>query len=296
MRGSGSGPAGIFWSLDSLIRATFDINLGAVPFAFDTLSAQSSILSSQTPIEYDGVFYWVGVDRFLSFNGVVREVPNNYNINWFFDNLNKSQAQKVFSFKVPRFGEIWWCFPYGDATECTHAVIQNVREGVWYDTILPNGGRSAGAFAQVYTRPFMTGILAGPFGQSLWQHETGVNEVAGIQVEPIVSFFKTTEISMIASEDAVDQALRIGRLEPDFVQAGPLTVRVEGRDNARSANKVGETFTFPAVPTTPAEETVPLKEIRRLMSFRFESNALDGDYQMGQTLGHIEPADGRITS
>ena len=38
---------------------------------------------------------------------VVREIENTLNVNWFFDNLNGAQRQKVFGFKVPRFGEIW---------------------------------------------------------------------------------------------------------------------------------------------------------------------------------------------
>ena len=146
--GPGNAPAGLFWSLDSLVRCTF---VGGAPvFQFDTLTSQSSILSSQSVIEYDGIFYWVGVDRFLMFNGVVREIPNQLNQNWFFDNLNYNQRQKVFSYKVPRYGEIWWCYPRGEATECTHAVIYNLRENTWYDTQLPNSGRSCCEFVTVY--------------------------------------------------------------------------------------------------------------------------------------------------
>ena len=154
--GPGNAPAGLFWSLDSLIRCTF-VGGDAI-FQFDTITSQSSILSSQCVIEYDGIFYWVGVDRFLLFNGVVREVPNQLNQNWFFDNLNYAQRQKVFAYKVPRFGEIWWCYPRGDATECTHAVIYNVRENTWYDTVMPNSGRSDGAFVTVYEFPITAGI------------------------------------------------------------------------------------------------------------------------------------------
>src|SRR5688572_17537846 len=75
LRSGGNGAAGIFWSLDSVIRATF-VGEDAGVFAFDTITATSSILSSRSVVEYDGVFYWAGVDRFLMFNGIVREVPN----------------------------------------------------------------------------------------------------------------------------------------------------------------------------------------------------------------------------
>jgi hypothetical protein len=38
-----------------------------------------------------------------------------------------------------------------------------------------------------------------------------------------------------------------------------------------------------------------MKSTFRLFSLKFLSNVLGGAYQMGETLGHIEPSDGRIT-
>lgn len=154
--GPGNSPSGLFWSADSLLRASYVG--GATTWQFDTLSTQTSILSAQSVIEYDGIFYWIGTDRFLMFNGVVREIPNVLNLNFFFDNLNYSQRQKVFAYKVPRFGEIWWCFPKGDSPEPNHAVIYNVRENTWYDCALPEGGRSAGIFPAVFRRPILAGV------------------------------------------------------------------------------------------------------------------------------------------
>lgn len=301
LRGSGSGPSGLFWSLDSLIRATFDPALtgAVVPFRFDTISQQQSILSSRSIIEYDGIFYWWAVDRPMMFNGVVQTVPNNQNVNWLLDNINMQARQKMFAFKVPRFGEIWWCFPFGNATECTHAVIYNVNERIWYDTALPvsnqaGQGRTDGFFAQVYSKPFMCDQFntATP-GYTLWQHETGTDSINGSNIQPIRSYFKTAEISMLTQEQAKDKALRVGSVEPDFVQSGNLTLVVEGRQNARASDVSSAQFTITASAATPAQQTVPLKEVRRLMAFKFESNVAGGDYQMGDTLAFIEPDEGR---
>ncbi len=68
-------------------------------------------MSPNAVVDYDGVYFWAGVDRFLMYNGVVREVPNVMNLNWFFDGLDPRQRAKVFAFKNPRYGEIWWCYP-----------------------------------------------------------------------------------------------------------------------------------------------------------------------------------------
>ena len=149
--GSGTAPAGIFWAYDAVIRATF--TGGSTVFQFDTIATDTSIISENSVVDYDGVFFWAGTDRFMMFNGVVREVPNQMNLNYFFDGINKRERTKVFAFKVPRYGEVWWCYPRGDATECTHAVIYNVRENTWYDTELPNYGRSAGSFNNSFAAP-----------------------------------------------------------------------------------------------------------------------------------------------
>ena len=156
VRGGSNAPSGLFWSLDSLIRVSYIGGAGTPPqyWRYDLISSQSSILSSQSVIEYDGIYYWCGVDRFLLYNGVVKEIPNNMNQNYFFDNLNYAQREKVWVSKVPRFGEIWWFYPRGDATECTDAIIYNVRENCWYDAGEALGAqRSAGYFSQVFHYP-----------------------------------------------------------------------------------------------------------------------------------------------
>jgi hypothetical protein len=156
VRGGSNAPSGLFWSLDSLIRVSYIGGTGtpAQYWRYDIISSQSSILSSQCAIEYDGVYYWCGVDRFLMYTGVVKEIPNEMNQNYFFDNLNYNQRQKVWATKVPRYGEIWWFYPRGDATECTDAIIYNVRENTWYDAGQSTGtNRSAGYFSQVFAFP-----------------------------------------------------------------------------------------------------------------------------------------------
>jgi len=116
-------------------------------------------MSSSGVIEYDGIFYWAGIDRFLMYNGVVAEVPNTMNLNYFFDNVNYSQRQKVWCTKVPRYNEIWWFYPKGDATECTDAIIYNVKDKTWYDSgQAPGANRSSGWFTEVFPKPIWGGV------------------------------------------------------------------------------------------------------------------------------------------
>jgi hypothetical protein len=167
VRGGSNAPSGLFWALDSLIRVSYTpttITVGGTPSTFywryDIISSQSSIMSSQCVIEYDGIYYWIGVDRFLLYNGVVKEIKNTFNQNYFFDNLNYAQNQKVWAQKVPRFGEIWWFYPSGESEECNDAIIYNIREDCWYDAGGADGARrSAGFFSQVFRYPIAAGVV-----------------------------------------------------------------------------------------------------------------------------------------
>jgi hypothetical protein len=318
--GPGNAPAGLYWSTDAVVRASFVG--GAQIFQFDTISSSSSVLAPMTIIEYDGVYFWIGADRFYMFNGVVRDIDNQLNINYFFDGLNRQYAQKAFAFKVPRFGEIWWCYPRGNATECSHAIIYNVKEQTWYDTELPNGGRSAGEFIPRYGVPFLSGVefnnqrttydiritelddtritenndirvLFTSDNYKFWQHEVGTNEININLVTAIQSYFETADISDLISQGK-NKSLRCELLEPDFVQSEDMTVQIVGRANARSKEIEGDQKVFAANPSTPYEQVVYFKDIRREMRFRFESNVLNGDYQMGQVIAHVGEADGTV--
>lgn len=287
--GSGTAPAGIFWAYDAVIRATF--TGGPTVFQFDTIATDTSIISENSVVDYDGVFFWAGTDRFMMFNGVVREVPNQMNLNYFFDGINKRERTKVFAFKVPRYGEVWWCYPRGDATECTHAVIYNVRENTWYDTELPNYGRSAGSFNNSFAAPILTGVEGTGGDYRVWVHEQGVDEINGPVINPIRSYFETADLSSVAQ--GKNEYVRITRIEPDFVQNGDMTVQVTGRANARAPEVYSSVFTFvdPNHITEPQQQIVMLKEQRRELRVRFESNEVYGDYQMGQIIGHISTGD-----
>jgi hypothetical protein len=54
----------------------------------------------------------------------------------------------------------------------------------------------------------------------------------------------------------------------------------------------GEAMTITETAETPQEQVIFLKTQRRELRFRFESNTIGGDYQMGLVLAHIQPGDG----
>lgn len=361
---SGQGTSVLLWALDSVIKLTWVG--GTAIFRIDTISSQSSILSSSSVIEYDGVYFWIGIDRFLTYNGTLAEVPNTTNFIWFFENLNFAQRQKVQALKIPKYGEIWWLFPFGDSVECNHAIIYNVRLNCWYDTAID---RSAGYYSQVFhypvmaasvisddviVLPFAGGISGGGFGigdtvmggtsgatgivhrvqgtnvyvedpvltflsgetvtgahggsgvlsaspttaglYAIWQHEVGVDMVNDNNengVAPIQSYYQTADFgyptgSIQEQLQGPDRWTRLTRVEPDFKQVGPMTCEVVGRPYARGDYDVSQPYVF-----QPDTERIDMREQRREIHMKYESNILGGDYEEGKTLYHIEVGDAR---
>jgi len=301
IRGGTTSPAGLFWTLDSVVRVTYSpqtVGTSTLYWRYDLITQQSSIMSSQCVIEYDGIFYWVGTDRFLTYNGVVQEVKNTQNMNYFFDNLNFSQRQKVWVSKVPRWGEIWWFYPKGDSVECNDAIIYNVRDQVWYDAGQALGARrSAGVFSEVFLKPIWGGWdQNGTGGYTLWQQETGSNQIYTNQVDAIESYFETNVIGsgqgLVGSSQAAGDNLwtRCERVEPDFVQVGTMSLVVTGKGYADDIDAPSAPYAF-----DPTTLKIDMKEQRREMRMRFTSNTQDGDYYMGRVLMNIESGDVRGT-
>lgn len=300
VRGGTTSPSGLFWSLDSLVRVSYapqTLGSSTVYWRYDIISTQTSILSSQSVIEYDGIYYWCGTDRFLTYNGVVQELPNNANMNYFFDNLNYVQRQKVWATKIPRFGEIWWFYPSGDSEECNNAIIYNVREKIWYDAGFALGARrSAGVFTEVFRFPIWAGNEIEDGNTILWQHETGVNRVNLTQQTAIQSYIETNNIGWVTGGPGQpapvgnNNWIRLERIEPDFVQSEQMSVVVTGKGYADDVDQSSEPYTF-----EPDTLKVDLREQRRQMRLRFQSNVVNGNFQMGRVLLSAEAGDVRST-
>ena len=295
LRGGSRSPAGLFWSLSSLIRMSFIGGTVAPFWQFDVLSDKVSIIAPNSPVEYDGVFYWPGTDRFLMYNGVVKELPNQLNQDFFYDNLNYAARARVWGAVVPRWGEIWWFFPTGSSEFCDHAVIFNVREGTWYDTPL---ARSAGYPPKVLRWPLWADPRpnddVAPDTFRLWQQEYGVDEVRGVVQVAIESFCETRAFGIVGDgtsqpgQPADNLWTIVERIEPDIRQVGAMTAQLRGAAHAQSTDELGDVLAMPA-----GAATVDLRGQQRLPRLRFASNTQGGDYHFGRMILRLAKGDAR---
>lgn len=317
-RGGANSPTIIFWTLGSvvLITNTTGSNNQVIDdpddlsFSKKVLSRDSSILSSNSVVEYDGIFYWPGTQRFFVFNGVVLPLENNLNRQTFFDTIDMSKRQRVFGVKNVSRDEIWWFYPEKgkDANVgCTRAVIYNVVDNTWYDTGIE---RAAGYFDNTGGNMYTVGKNLSPYegdnNSYVWEHEVGNDQVnlykeVDQQVKSIPSFFTTPIISYATFNPqkqvaGIDYNIGIERIEPNIVGTKKIKMTV-------SIN----TYEYPA--STPVTATYNLTEdgeleniIRpainerkqgRNINFTFKSEGIGSGYQMGTTFVLAEIDDGR---
>jgi hypothetical protein len=132
-------------------------------------------------------------------------------------------------------------------------------------------------------------------GYAIWQHEFGLNKVTFLDESAIQSSFTTCDISWVGGTPSQDTAqgvnrrMHLRRIEPDFVQAGTMTLDVIGRKFASGeSQEISGPFTF--------DENTPKIDMRvehRETRLKFESNTIDGNYEMGRILITAEYGDER---
>lgn len=131
VRGGSNSPSVLFWTTSKVCLIS-NIGEEVANFRIETLSKNSSILSSRCCVEVDGLFFWPGTSRFFVYNGIVGEMVNDMSRQYFFSNIDMTRRQEVFGLYNERFGEIWWF--YVDLTGIRRAIIYNKTTNTWYDT------------------------------------------------------------------------------------------------------------------------------------------------------------------
>jgi hypothetical protein len=131
-------------------------------------------------------------------------------------------------------------------------------------------------------------------GYPLWQHEFGLNKISFLAETAITSNFTTCDISWVGGTPSQDTAsgvnrrMHLRRIEPDFVQSGTMSLNILGRKFARGDTETSGPFYF-----DPDTGKIDLRVEHREVRLKFESDAIDGNYEMGRLLITSEYGDER---
>lgn len=316
VRGGTASPSALFWTLSSVVRLT---NIGNVnpndpddiSFKKEIITNDSSILSSNCVVEYDGIFYWPGTGRFFTYNGVVVPLENNLNRQTFFENVDMNKRQLVFGVKNTVKDEIWWFYPEKsnvDNVGCTRAVIYNIMDNSWYDTAI---SRNCGYFDNVTGNMFTVGKNLVPYKDDtnnyIWQHEVGTDQVNNNyssddplkpRIKAIPSYFTTPIISYASFNNfkqpsGIDRWMQIKRIEPNFVFTPAANVTITFNSREYPLSPVVNSAPLPVSTALGKPARVEFMFQGRNVSFTFKSNGLGSGYQMSQTFVVADVGDGR---
>ena len=151
-----------------------------------------SIYSQNAAVLASGVVYWMGVDKFYSYDGRVNTL--NCDIRRFvFGDINFSQNLQVFAGTNEGFNEVWWFYCTANSTSVDRYVIYNYFEKVWYygsmsRTAWLDSGLLDYPVAATYNSNAGTGLLV--------NHEYGLNDVATDNPVPINAYISSAEFDI----------------------------------------------------------------------------------------------------
>lgn len=279
----GGAPAVLFWSLNSLVRMIYTGGTTGDEFQSDTITDKVSILSKDSIAQVDQVFYWPGLDRkFYLYNGTVQEFVNNYNKNYFYDNINLTQRNKAWGIYISTFNEIWFFAPFDQEEECNHMIGASLTEGSWFNSELT---RSCGYPIDLFQYPILAASTpiadisspGSPDAYGIWLHEYGYDKYQFNTITAIPSYFTTPLIALANLDPNQDQDIQVQRIAPDFTQIGDMSVVINKRKYPRSTPTESPVYNF-----SPTTIRVDTRGIGGIISFTFTSNTGGGFYQMGK--------------
>jgi hypothetical protein len=126
-----------------------------------------SIQGPNAAVIASGIVYWMGVDKFYSYDGRVQTLNCDLRRHVFGD-FNQSQAAQVFAGTNEGFNEVWWFYCSANSNTIDRYVIYNYLEKIWYYGT--NLGRTAWLDSGLLDYP-----LAATYSNNLVYHENGLN-------------------------------------------------------------------------------------------------------------------------
>ena len=131
-----------------------------------------SIMGTNAAVIASGIVYWMGVDKFYSYDGRVQTL--NCDLRRFvFSDLNQDQGLQVFAGTNEGFNEVWWFYCSANSTVIDKYVIYNYVEKIWYYGTM---SRTAWLDSGLQSYPIAANYFTDTSTGNLINHETGLND------------------------------------------------------------------------------------------------------------------------
>ncbi len=253
-----------------------------------------TIASTNAAVYSGNIAYWMGTDKFYSYDGTVKTLPCSVR-SYVFNDFNFSQYGQVVAGTNERFDEIWWFYCSAGVTQNDRYVVYNYLQDIWYYGTL---SRSAWIDSDLRENP-----MAATYSNNLVNHEVGYDNQEGATASAITATITSSEFDL----DDGDKFMFINRMLPDVtfdgstVSAPAATMTLLPMQNSGSGynNPLSEGGTNTSTVTRSA--TVPIEKFTgqvfvrvrgRQMAFTMESTEIGVAWKLGIPRLDMRP-DGR---
>jgi hypothetical protein len=154
--------------------AVYSLQYLGPPFVWapQLLGDNVSIMGTNAAVIASGIVYWMGVDKFYSYDGRVQTL--NCDLRRFvFSDLNQDQGLQVFAGTNEGFNEVWWFYCSANSTVIDKYVIYNYVEKIWYYGTM---SRTAWLDSGLQSYPIAANYFTDTSTGNLINHETGLND------------------------------------------------------------------------------------------------------------------------
>jgi len=133
-------------------------------YSFEKVGSGCGVISAQAVAAIDTSAMWMSQSGFWSYDGFVKPMQCDVG-DYIFNNINYSQASKVYAVHNSTYGEVTWFYPSLSSNENDSYVTYNYREGHWSIGMMT---RTAGTDRGVFANPLFVSTDG-----YIYDHEVG---------------------------------------------------------------------------------------------------------------------------
>lgn len=259
--------------------ALYSIQYLGPPFVWGSqlLADNISIVSQNAAAVASNVVYWMGVDKFYTYNGRVQTLRCDLR-RYIFSDINVSQLDQVFAGTNEGFNEVWWFYCSANSTVIDKYVVYNYAEDIWYYGAL---GRTAWIDSGLRNYP-----EAATYNYNVVDHEYGVDDNTTGTATAIEAYIESAEFDI---EDGQNFGF-VWRMVPDLTFQGSTNQNPQVTMTLYGMNGSGSGFNTEAAKAVARTSTVTIEQFTniiytrirgRQMIMRIGSTGLGTTWQLG---------------
>jgi len=261
---------------------------GTDVFSQKLISNEISLIGPNAVLSKNNVFYWMGTDKFLSYNGRVETIPCTLRQH-VFEDINWAQTEQFFAASNERFYEVWWFYCSTNSDTIDKYVIFNYAENIWYyGDCTDSMSRTAWSDSPLRQYP----QAASGDDNYLYSHEYGTD--AGelpmtsyitsnnVDLDPDGNKFMLVrrlipDVSFVGSATGSTPSVDFTLSPRNFPGAAYMTANAEGQDFSRTVTRSSGT----TVSVEQYTEQVFIRARARQIGVSIGSSELGVNWQLG---------------